>query len=365
LVGFLVWVIFELLTTKKIKNVFRSLPLFLIPVLLTAGFAASLYGTSNFIYKNTPERDQIVGVKIDVTYGKQNLVNTVLSVTESQSPEMLDLVYQAIEDTKTYRDWSWPKRNENGYTYRETVIVRLKSGRRVAYNLTTKINLYEAFCSEINFREKIITGLFNDENIYSIHEMEMSQAEYAELWQAMKTDFEALSDEKKDVFLSSSAEYRDGLTFYVEGKYQGLAFAQTFLISPDYTPTAMNLVLQYHEKNKSKTLEDLRTLQSQILQYTKPHFVFMETSGHIGEHSWNVIHYELAVVQEFLKTITIDEHLTDYYNSKNIYRITFTTQPHLDEANRVKQSFFLTLSEEDIQRYREIEKNMAQYTQAK
>ena len=127
----------------------------------------------------------------------------------------------------------------------------------------------------------------------------------------------------------------------------------------------MNLILQYHEKNKSKTLEDLRTLQSQILQYTKPYFAFMEISTYVGNDSLNVIHYELAVIQEFLKKLTIDEHLTDYQNAKNSYRVTFTTQPHLDEANRVKQSFFLTLSEEDIQRYWEIEKNMAQYTQSK
>ena len=365
LVGFLVWVIFELLTTKKIKNVFRSLPLFLVPVLLTVGFAASLYGSSNFVYQNTPERDQIVGVKIDVAYGKETLVNAMLSVTESQSPKMLDLVYQALEDTKTCRDWDWNERREKGYTYKETVIVRLKSGRRVAYNLTTKINLYEAFCSEINFREKIIMGLFNDENIYSIYNMDMSQAEYAEIWKAMKTDFEALSDERKNVFLSSSASSRDGLILYVEGEYQGLGFAQTFPISSEYTPTTMNLILQYHEKNKSKTLEDFRTLQSQILQYTKPYFAFMEISTYVGNDSLNVINYELAVIQEFLKKLTIDEHLTNYQNAKNSYRVTFTTQPHLDEANRVKQSFFLTLSEEDIQRYWEIEKNMAQYTQSK
>ena len=366
LVGFLVWVIFELLTTKKIKNVFRSLPLFFVPVLLTVGYAVSLYGSSNFVYQNTPEREQIVGVKIDTVAGKQTLVNTMLSVTESQSPEMLDLVYQAIEDTKTCSDWSSQELRDGGYIYRETVIVRLKSGRRVAYNLITKINLYEAFYSDVNFREKIIMGLFTDENIYSIYNMDMSQAEYAEIWEALKTDFMALSDERKDVFLSSSASYRDGLTLYVEGEYQGLGFSQTFLITPEYTPTTVNLILQYHEKNKSKTLEDFRTLQSQISQYTKPYFVFMETAGHIGENSsLNVINYELAVVQEFLKTIDIDEHLTDYYNAKNIYRITFTTQPHLDETNRVTQTFFLTLSEEDIQRYREIRQNMAQYTQSK
>lgn len=367
LVGFLVWVIFELLTTKKIKNVLRSMPLVLIPVLMTVCFVVSLCGASNFIQKNTPDRDQIVGTKIDVTNGRQNLVNAVLATTEVQSPEMLDLVYQAIEDTKACKDMTWEERSKQGYTYRETIIIRLKSGRKVAYNLISKTDLYEAFRTSVNIREKIILGLFCEDNIYSIYGVEMPQAEYEKIWNAMKADFEALSDKQKDEYinLAATAGNRKGLAFFVGGKYQNMYFEQIFDIRPDYTPTAMDLILQYHEKNESKTLEDLRTLRSQILQYKKPHFVFMETAGHIGEDSLNVINYELAVVQEFLKTITIDEHLTDYYNAKNIYIITFTTQPHLDEANRVKQSFFLTLSEEDIQRYWEIEKNMAQYTQSK
>ncbi len=360
LVGFLVWVIFELLTTKKIKNVLRSLPLVLIPVLMTVCFAVSLYATSNSIQKNTPDRDKIVGAKIDVAYGRLNLVNAVLAVTESQSPEMLDLVYQAIEDTKACKDMTWEERSKQGYVYRETVIVRLKSGRKVAYNLTTKTDLYEAFRTSVNIREKIILGIFSEDNVYSIYEMEMPQTVYEEIWNAMKTDFEALSDEKKDEYLALSLANRKGMAFYVKGSYQDMGFNQMFCINSTHTPTAMNLVLQYHEKNKAGTLEKLRAFKDQVFQYTKTNYVFMEIYSYVDDNSWNVLTYDLKVIQEFLRTLPIDEHLTDYQNGKNLYRVTFTSRPDISQA-KTEGAFVLTLSEEDIQRYKEIEEKFLQY----
>ena len=359
-VAFLVWIIFELLTTKKIKNVMRSLPLILIPVLMTVGFVASLYGTGNFIRNNTPDRDQIVGTKIDISNGKQNLVNTVLSVTEIQSPEMLDLVYQAIEDTKTCENWSWYERNDKGYIYRETIIVRLKSGRKVAYDLITKIDLYEAFRTSANIRENILLGLFCEDNIYSIYGMEMPQSEYEKIWKAIKMDFEALSDEKKDQYLMQNVSYRKDTAIYLEGKYQGFSFEHIFWINSDYTPTAMNLLLQYHEKMESVTLENLRALKDRVSSATKYNYVSMEIYGYFNETFGGPYCYELKVIQEFLNALSIDEHLTDYQNEKNLYRVTFTSRADLSEP-RILESFFLTLSEEDIQLYKEIEEEFAQY----
>ena len=357
-VAFLVWIIFELLTTKKIKNVVRSLPLLLVPVLMTAVFVASLYGTSNFVRKNTPERDEIVGARIDVSGGQRNLVNAVLSVTEAQSPEILDMVYQAIEETKAYELMDRSERSKNGYVYTDTVIVRLKSGRKVAYNLRTSIDLYSEFQLSAKIRENILLGLFGDVHSIEIQGLEMSQAEYEEIRNAMKEDFKALSDEKKNEYLFSAFSWRDGMACAVEGEYQGVKYEQRYYINSTYMPTAMNLILQYHEKNKAETMEDLQKIKDFILQLGENDFVSMEITGYIFDKSLDLYEYETAIIQAFLQALSVDEHLTDYKNAKNIYKVTFTmhfeTKPMDDVFPLNSRALVLTLSEEDIQLYKDI-----------
>ena len=345
LVAFLVWVIFELLTTKKVKNVLRSLPLFLIPVLMTVGFVASLYGTSDFVKNNTPSRDQIIGAKIDVSAtGKQNFINTVLAVTETQSTETLNLVYQAIQDTKICENMTYQERRDQGYIYRDTVIVRLRSGRKIAYNLVTKIDLYEAFRKAANVREKIILGLFSDENLYGIYGMDLEQPYYEEIWNALKKDFQALSDEQKDHYLSDIADYTGGFSIYVENTYQGMKYTQVYNIDPVYTPNAMHLLMQYYEKNEAETLDTLLSLKN------SSDFFSIAINAYIAEEKIESIIYDSGFIQEFLNTISIDEHLTDYENAKKFYRVTIRTTAY----DKYNYSFVLTLSDEDIRIYQEI-----------
>ena len=345
LVAFLVWVIFELLTTKKVKNVLRSLPLFLIPVLMTVGFFASLYGTRDFIKNNTPDRDQIIGAKIDVSAtGKQNFINTVLAVTETNSTETLNLVYQAIQDTKICENMTYQERRDQGYIYRDTVIVRLRSGRKIAYNLVTKIDLYTAFCEAVNVREKIILGLFSDENLYGIYGMDLEQPYYEEIWNALKKDFQALSDEQKDQYLSDIAYYTSGFAIYIENTYQGMKFTQVYNIDPVYTPNAMNWLMQYYEKNEADTLNTLLSLKK------APDLYSMAINSYVSEEKIQNITYDSRIVQEFLNTLSIDDHLTDYANAKYFYRVSFKMTPD----DKTSKSFVLTFSEEDIRIYQEI-----------
>ena len=104
--------------------------------------------------------------------------------------------------------------------------------------------------------------------------------------------------------------------------------------------------------------ENLQKIKDFILQLGENDFVSMEITGYIFDKSLDLYEYETAIIQAFLQSISVDEHLTDYKNAKNIYKVTFTmhfeTKPMDDVFPLNSRALVLTLSEEDIQLYKDI-----------
>ena len=93
-------------------------------------------------------------------------------------------------------------------------------------------------------------------------------------------------------------------------------------------------------------------------KYQPEEVVSMEITGYIYDKSLNLYEYETEIIQAFLQALSVDEHLTDYKNAKNIYKVTFTmhfeTKPMDDVFPLNSRALVLTLSEEDIQLYKDI-----------
>jgi len=357
-VAFLVWVIFELLTTKKIKNVLRSLPLLLIPVLMTAGFAVSLRTARYFVYHNTPEREQIVGAKIEISGANKDYVNAILSLTETSDEETLDRIFEAITCTKESENWTWNERNQKGYIYSETVTLRLRSGRKITYNLRSNSDLYKLFREAQDIREQLLALVLNDENIDRVYGTDFPESYYPKLWEALQEDFRALPQSERLAYLNSRKSYENAMSVYANGSYQGISFTQEYFIHPVYTPNATRLCLEYYALSGVGTLEKFAAVRDEILQYTPDdvEFVSLDIDSYLYEKKWNAYSTDFEVVQDFLRELSADAHLTDYQNAKNVYFVRLSTEAGISEDKKRYDyyEFYLTLSEEDLRLYEEV-----------
>ena len=383
-VAFLVWVIFELLTTKKVKNVIRSLPMLLIPAVLAGGYAASVYLASDIFYASTPEREEIESVKLaysDESWGvdtySTNILTgwetVILTNTEITDDEILDHVYEAIGHSKKARDMGWNEKKQSGYIYSDTVTITLTSGRKVTYHLQTSYNLY----SEFSKTPQIWNLLLHicDQNVDAVRAQEISSDSAALVWEAFKAEFKALTEEQKiECLRLSGMTSAKSFAVTVYGTYEKQRFYQEYKIFSDYTPNAYRLYLEYLS-DSVEVLSELKRAVNKVetVKDDKPGYAYMTIESYTQGKVFSVHCSDFKVIKEFLLSLEIDSHLTDYTNAKNVYRFILqlempvatptdrtaeTTKEDVYKGNSgyewTGMDVYITFSEEDIERYLQI-----------
>ncbi len=368
--AFLVWVVFELLTTKKIKNVLRSLPLLLIPAVLAGGYAGAVYLSRNIFYASTPEREDIKSVKLDYLSGTlSSWESTLLVTTEITEPDILDKVYDAIGQAKASADMTWYERDQCGYIYSDTVTITLKSGRRVTYQLQNSYHLYEIFKNSPEIR-----GAWD-----SLFEIDIGHVECGNLlpttgtriWEAFREDLEALSTDKKAAYirLNDQVKWQNAFKIRIYANYKGQEFYENYILDPQYTPKAYTLLLGSLGDADAVRTELLRA-KEQLAEMTKSQapYIYMTISENTSWNSGVMLQtHDFDVIKKFMESLVIDGHLTDYANAKHIYRFILqleapipedmaSASPHEadDERKWLGLDMYLTLSDEDIEMFRQI-----------
>ena len=389
-VAFLVWVIFELLTTRRVKNVIRSIPMLLIPAVLSGGYAGSVYLARDIFYASTPEREEIESVMLaypsdtwgyslymdDVAYNVKGWESVILTTTEIKDAEILDSVYEAIGHTKEARDMTWTEREQKGYIYSESVTVKLKSGRKITYNLKTSHNLYAEFSSSPQI-VSLLLSVF-DGGVDTVYAQDVT-SETAELvWEAFKKDFNALSEAQKMAYLRLNGN--TSLTAFrlaVYGTYNGVRFEQDYMLHSEYTPNAYQLYLD-HVTNAEQALSDLQSAVAEMEDMQADEFTYshMNITSYTQSSTFSVHTSDFKMIKEFLMSLELDSHLTDYANAKNVYRLILQLEmPVLSPTDETtegasqtargkyteKDSYrwteidiYLTFSDADIERYMQI-----------
>jgi hypothetical protein len=356
LIAFLVWIVFELLTTKKLGNVIRSLPMLLIPVFLAGGYAASLYLTRSVLYVSTPEREQIESVKLEYadSYTK-GWEEALLAATEITDPDALDRVYDMISYTKEkgiYPD-----------SYAETVTLTLTSGKKITYNLRSSANLCEIFKNSAQIRERLLAGPdFDVETIHGKFNEETNRL----IWNAVKEDLANLDDAQKMAYLhwneqvKLNGNLKHDARFIVFGHVADMRFYDYFYLNTQYTPTAFSLYAQYYIENK---LEGLQAAKDRVAEIDsdKVHSAYMLVDD-LGGYSWQIKCYDFKVIRAFFANWEIDSHLADLERMEQgeIYRFVLQVEYEVPEDGTTKGisvDMDLTFSKEDFKKYNRIVSN--------
>ena len=352
--GLLVWSLFELLTVKKIAGLARSLPLLLIPAILTGGYVGSVYLAKNNFYASTPKREKIASVKIEEpshVFGSDenwDLLSAMLHTSEIKDSTVLDDVYDMIQNTK--KDPNLPSM---GMIYKDAVVtVTMKSGRKVTYNLHPYVDLNDTFCRSEEFLAHAFAFDFEVLRI----ESDLQTQKMQHVWEVFKEELAALDGERKRLYLhwNDQGIMRNREYFTVYGSYRGAEFCQPYVLIEEYTPNAYRLYTEYATEDPAANLEAFRTASEQIRQNAAYKVGDVNLYVDNGGIDWVFHCYDKAVITSFLRSLTLDSHLTDYENAE-IYRVVLWADLKGTESGTViDQTFGLTLSEEDIARYRQL-----------
>ena len=345
LVGFLVWSIFELLTTKKIKNLIRALPLFLIPVMISAAGIGLIHAARGICIATVPEREEIVSVKSVLPERRtDDWIYDIVGSTEVKDPEIIDRVYEALAYTveaqkdKIYR----------GGTY--TVTMTLRSGRRVTYSLLAEFSLYKLFESSAEVQNRVWD--IHQGGITGISCELISSEKCLKVWDVLKEEFASMDEETRTKYLGvSSIELTD---FYIR-IYGNVNGKNSYLLDSRYTPRALALYLQYYEEEYA-ALERLQTAKEEILKLRAQdvRYASMQiencTIGMLDKLRCE----DFGKITEFLNDLEADSHLTDYENAENVYRLSVSVILNGGSTNLFDEKLYFSLTKEDVERFRQI-----------
>ena len=304
-IGILIWTVFELLMTKNFKNLMRTLPQFIVSMVLAFAVVGSLYISESIFYARTPERDEIVSAKLQSVYGDWECA--LLNTTEVADPDTLDQVYEALEKTKTYSKMTSEDRTKLNYTYHHTITLTLRSGRKVGYNFLTDRDLREAFHSSDEYLAAKLSALN-----FEVEQPGISEKN-AELFEALKSDFEAMSEEQKIKYLQWNCHGNgSGYSFHVNGIYQGQKFEEEYHLNYQYTPNAYRLYFKQYLERHNPPIEKLQNTSDRIaaLDTADIYKACMEIRK--GDSQIGSIYCtNPEMIKEFLQRIEIDSHLLD------------------------------------------------------
>lgn len=254
-IAFLVYVIYELMTTKKIKNVLKALPLFLIPVVMTFVFTFSVYATRDAVLDDVPDADEIesIGFYSDsyVTPSYNDLLTEKIMIGDEKAKtivsDALEYASYAIEEN-FYNRAEYYRGHE---TIRVNLEIKLKSGRTIGRRVrirTSDLNaLQECFMSSTDYRkaslalpEKRSIGSVDVEDAY------LDGDAVDRIWASFASEYGQLSDKEKQTLLHHPYSYNTSpiTHLHVAGTYAHQAYRTTYPISVIYTPRTAQLYLE-------------------------------------------------------------------------------------------------------------------------
>ena len=363
---FLVHVLFELITTKKVKSMVRSLPKIIIPFICGIIFVSGVFITKNSIEGFQPQPDEIKTITIlssgNGTY--EDIQTQSITISNKRANEIIsENLRKNIQDgTHWYADGQ-PK---------EWIKVRIETtdGQKAAREFTILESQYKELISALTqseeYKEAYTKMKFRDRQTVKLWEVEMnykeaytkipdiSNIDYMhtfsnhyldgthrdELWKCFVEEYNKLSLEQKiEVKEIGSNYYADDIPYITVAGPVGLThFNSTYAIIFEYMPKTMALCAEYSniysgdtntEASLSKFTQSIEELEIDRLVYASfrielqklygDYEMSVSTPSILGSNSQkeNILHIE--TLKEVSKALLECENTRDYGTENKKY----------------------------------------------
>ena len=257
----LVYFLYELITTKRPRNMLKAIPGLGIVAACCILFFLAYAGYRNVVLNEQIDADEIKTVSVAANgLGPQTYQGRILGDFQTDDPEVVQIVAdqlaeaQKAERNGRYGDYYWN---------RTTATLRLKNGRTVRREIILLDEDVESIfgnLKELDAIRDVLYCLPTDRDIESggIHfEITSRHSDYChfyndlqmqELMAVFREEFQTLTDEQKNRIMAPTLHYYDwteavtGITFTLRGEVNGQYFHSEYVVTDDM-PRTRNYLL--------------------------------------------------------------------------------------------------------------------------
>ncbi len=304
-----VYILYELVTTRKIKKMVRSLPLLAIPFALALVFTGAVYGARAYVYSVTPEPNEVSSVVV-VSANQSNYGYVNLKDRELYDPEIIAYFTEALEQSiaREKGEEGYPNDSFEKQTEVVEAAICLKNGKILHRRLVFRSDAWKAVC----LTPEASAVYLKLPTLDMIHEVEMNvggyylPAEKAHFWMTLESEFAQMTDEEKYRFMNVSWNSTTEFAFHVTVKgldeYNPSYYSYlTFYLSPELTPKTLSLFMGGYGKNDEllETLANIRDTES-----TREFTLYIKEGDYYSR-------YRYVTKEDFFSVISLDSHLFD------------------------------------------------------
>ena len=358
LIAVLVYVLYELITTKKIKNVVKSLPLLAIPVLVTILMVSGIFITRNVIHNDKFDAEDIAGFafieQYSRTYEHFNTEDVFVS-----SEEAAEIIAESLEKTI-----------EGSYNYEaitsfvgertvfENVLIKLKSGRVVARDIHIPekdyATLEQILITSPEYSLKFIEIPHPKEVVsvtaYGYYNTEKNESE--ELYECFYEEFNKLSYQDKMAVKYPRGEFSSVVQIGVNGYIDNRSFHSSYHIIYEYMPHTATKYLELMTDGYSYGYNDELTYNAREIkyyidqaekgnvEYVYGNVTLSKIVGSFDDGSIDKIYKNdktdvIKVMSEVFDVILSDKNAFVFDDADKIYRLTYNLDLSLIEDSKV------------------------------
>lgn len=271
-VSLIIYLIFELMTTKKIKAMLRTIPMFAIPIIASVLLVLGTVAAASAIDSVTPAPEEIDGICTIADSYSNSYEEYLISETFVGDNEAVKIVSLALEDSASS---SFSRRGKTDMLLR----LRLEGGREIVRNIyftqEAKADLMRLIRSSEELAD-VYTRLPAENEIshvgatglYSVSEQQREQLwlsfceEYATLTNDEKREIKGFSDYNKEDY-GYTTDMSSITSISVRGYYKLSPFYSSYPIIPSLMPkTALLYVEMYNESASVSSSGEPVTLES-------------------------------------------------------------------------------------------------------
>ena len=352
ILALLVYVLYELITTKKLRNVLKSLPLLIIPVLITGVMVSGLYIARNTINNDTFEAEDVAGFCFIEPYARtyETFNSERIFVSDAEAAEIL----------ANALDYTLGKAYYYGNDRYARVFIKLNSGRVMARNIYVPTNDYERL-EDILFNSPEYSAAYLElpqpkdvinVSLYGYYSLDQSDRE--ELYESFYEEYNRLSDADKAKVKKPKGQFTSVVELGVSGYYEHQKYHSTYYILFEYMPLTSIMYLEkiaetyaygYYGDQLENEYKNLKYYADEVekgnAEYVYGSVNLSKITGTFDNGSTD-IYYKgnnpqvVGMLYEIFGLILSDEKAFVYDDPKNVYRFSYNLDVNLRDSSSEK-----------------------------
>ncbi len=336
IIAILVYVLYELITTKKIKNVVKSLPLMVIPLAATLLMVSGIFCVRNAINNYRFDPDEVDGFCFVNSYS--NTYETLMTnKVYAEGDKAGEILADALEYSVNKAEYGYQ------HTTFERVLIKLDSGRIVARNLYILDDEYEELVNIMNNSSEYRSAYLNIPHPDDISSAgcynNFDKAQSKKIYRVFYEEYNSLSTAEKMLVKKPRGEYVSVGNIHISGYLNRQSYSSYYNIVFDLLPKTALAYIEMMKDNNGRVYwgsnveiayNTLNSHKSQIedmeLTYCYGSLTVSKVAGTFEdgrvEQKYDIKNVPtILAAYEFVDILANDESTFDYSDPQNLYRV--------------------------------------------